>query len=583
MSSVSDLQFSQLPLNDTLYRLVGAAKILPKKDEMETPRVQLWFAEIDNRVPERLAYARRASGACSLLSVIEAAGSLPTFPLGSFWHDKTMQHGLIMGDQIKIENLRIPPQSWILVPPKDYIRTHGNYGMQEFPLGGEDIAGQLHDFRDAPYYRCYSDTGLELIIPAYEVFRRFYGVCSFLANALLSNHWSKELRNLIVESETGFTPEGDAFRILTKHKLSSLSCRAIAHFETSEYASMQAQGIFLGIQNSRRAGIPHPWIQAHPHWTADKEKDDMTLSFLGQQLSSGAILVMWIYNSEFPPPPVPLVRVLANQKIPINSQQSSQAFSGPEGQPKGLNGDPVVIHPPADTRLGNYVSHLSINEMWSDLPDMRIEYKKITFTDQALKSDEKSNKRKKNHGTGHKSSSGSLSSASLSAHAQSGIKNRFSALAACFMQLEKERVIKQRLDYGLINPVAVGSAVYCMLPTQLGPTDIPWAIVGRGDDARGRLCWVSEIELPDGSLQYFFELEVLDEEAFYALIVKPIENDARLAEETLVEILKLAVSTKGRWNNGDWRNLENSIIRGLIKHKFENGVLSADYVRRKLL
>src|SRR3989442_1731206 len=70
MSPVSDPQFSRLPLNDTLYRLVGAAKILPKIDEMETPRVQLWFAEIDNHEPERLAYARRASGAYSLLSVI---------------------------------------------------------------------------------------------------------------------------------------------------------------------------------------------------------------------------------------------------------------------------------------------------------------------------------------------------------------------------------------------------------------------------------------------------------------------------------------------------------------------------------
>src|SRR5258708_6140119 len=207
MSPVSDPQFSRLPLNDTLYRLVGAAKILPKIDEMETPRVQLWFAEIDNHEPERLAYARRASGAYSLLSVIESAGSLPAFPLGSFWHDMTRQNGLIMGDQIKIENLRIPPQKWILVHPKDYIRIHGHYGIQEFPLSGEDRAGQLHDLRDAPYYRCYSDTGLELIIPAYEVFRRFYGVCSFLSNALLSNHWNNELENLIVGSETGFTPE----------------------------------------------------------------------------------------------------------------------------------------------------------------------------------------------------------------------------------------------------------------------------------------------------------------------------------------------------------------------------------------
>src|SRR5256885_15078025 len=72
MSPVSDPQFSRLPLNDTLYRLVGAAKILPKIDEMETPRVQLWFAEIDNHEPERLANARRASGAYSLLSVIES-------------------------------------------------------------------------------------------------------------------------------------------------------------------------------------------------------------------------------------------------------------------------------------------------------------------------------------------------------------------------------------------------------------------------------------------------------------------------------------------------------------------------------
>src|SRR5256885_13650277 len=83
----------------------------------------------------------------------------------------------------------------------------------------------------------------------------FRSVCSFLSNALLSNHWNNELENLIVGSETGFTPEGDAYKILTKQKLSSISCRAIAHFQTSEYANKQAQGIFVGIQNSRRSGV----------------------------------------------------------------------------------------------------------------------------------------------------------------------------------------------------------------------------------------------------------------------------------------------------------------------------------------
>lgn len=582
MPSVSVPPFSRLPLNDTLYRLVGAAKILPKINHMDTPHIQLWFAEIDNQDPDRLVYARRASGAYSFLSVIEAAGSLPTFPLGSFWHDQTIQHGLIMGDQIKIENIFIPPQMWIKVRPIDFLRSKADCGRDEFPLSGEDIAGQIHNLQEAPFYRCHSDTGQELIIPAYEIFRRFYGVCSTLSNALLSDHWHKELEKLIVESETGLTPEGDAYKILTKDDISPIGCRAIAHFQNSAYAKTMTRDIFLNIENSRRSGILHPWIAAYPHWTEDKEKG-MTLSFIGQQLSNSAILVLWIYNSEFPSPPVPIIRIHATQKIPKNPLPASAELSGLDGQTRDLNEDPMMLSPPADTKQGKFISHLAISETWLNLPHMASEYKRVIFLGNPKKSNEKSIKRIKNYGTGHKSSTGKLTSASLSANAQSRIKDRFSALAVCFRKLMEEKTITGRLDYGLVNPIFIEGTVYCMLPTHLGNTLVPWAMVVRGDETRGRLCWVSELKLPDGSKQYFFELEVLDGEAFYSLIAKPIDINARLSEETLLKILKLAVSTKGRWNSGDWANLEKEIIRGRVKHKAINGVLSVDYVRRRLL
>jgi len=549
---------------------------------METPRVQLWFAEIDNRDPDRLVYARRASGAYSLLPVIEAAGSLPAFPLGSFWHDQTRQHGLIIGNQIKIENIFIPPQMWRNVRPIDFIRSSTGYEKDEFPLNGEDIAGQIHNLQDAPFYRCHSDSGIELIIPEYEIFRRFYGVCSTLSNALLSDHWRIALDNLVVQSETGLTPEGDAYKILTKDNISPIGCRAIAHFQNSDFAKTMTRGIFLGIENSRRRGVLNPWITANPHWTDDEEKG-MTLSFIGQQLSSGAILVLWIYNSEFPSPMVPIIRIHANQKIPKNSQPTSLGFAGYNARTGDSNEDPLVLLPPADTKQGKFISHLAISETWLNLPHMASEYKKVIFLDGKIESDEKSVKRKRNYGTGHKSSTGKITSASLSANTHNRIKDRFSALADCFRKLIETKTITERLDYGLVNPVFIEGTVYCMLPTHLGNTLVPWATVVTGNEARGRLCWVSEIKLPDSSTQYFFELEVLDGEAFYALIVKPIDSSARLSEEILLNILKLAVSTKGRWNIGDWKNLEKYIIRGRIKHKANNGILSIDYVRRRLL
>ena len=54
-------------------------------------------------------------------------------------------------------------------------------------------------------------------------------MCSFLSKSLLSNHWNNELENLIVGSETGFTPEGDAYKILQQNKNCLPSAAAPLH------------------------------------------------------------------------------------------------------------------------------------------------------------------------------------------------------------------------------------------------------------------------------------------------------------------------------------------------------------------
>lgn len=578
--------FASLPLDNKLYRLVGGGKVLPKNLEMATARVQLWFAEVDTKNPADLVYARRPNGEISLLAVDEAAGSLPALPLGSYWQDGVPQYGLGMANQVKVKRAYLPPQTWRLVKAQDCVGLVTAQGSAAFPLKGDDISGQTHKFGDAPVLICETANGEQLLIPSYEIFRRFYGVCSTLSNALLAGHWQRELDQLIDRDHTGLSEDGKHFELFAKKDISSIGCRAIALFEQREFAKAQVQGIYPSLVNERRKLRGDPWIQVVPPWqgNASTNASGMEISFVGHQLENSVTLVLWIHDSPFPRLPRPLVRVYPEGRIPIPGDGRDNGH----GEHKELQATkeseetPITLNTPADTKFGKHIEPLEIQESWSDLPPIPRRYVTQRFVPINRKAGIPKPKRRRKLSTGHASAIGHLDSASLSSDEHNKIRDRFLALSNSFEQLLKENFLTRRRDYPLCSPFEINGTRYCELPSMLGTTLVSWAVIGTAEGLRSRLCWVSEIVLADGSVRYLFDIETQEQEGFYAMVLKFTNPTERLDQRTLDVLLKMVVSKSGRWKKINWANIQERATFRLVQHKITDGMIDLNYFKARL-
>lgn len=578
--------FDSLPFDSKLYRLVGAGKVLPKNLDMATARVQLWFAEVDSSNPSDLVYARRSNGEISLIAVNEAAGSLPAFPLGSYWQDGTSQHGLAMANQVKVEQAYLPPQTWRLVKARDCVGLLTAQGPVAFPLEGEDISGQAHQFGDAPVLICETVTGEQLLIPSYEIFRRFYGVCSTLSNALLTGHWQRELDQLIDRDHTGLSDDGKYFELLAKQEISSIGCRAIALFEQREFAKAQVQGIYPSLVNARRQHKSDPWIEVIPPWKGDAFTDanGMKISFVGHQLESGVTLVLWIYDSLFPRLPRPLMRVFTEAKVLISRNEpgndhNEYARQQELEEPAQV---PVPLSVPADTKFGKYITHLAIQESWSELPPIPRRFVNRRFVSTRPQAGMPRPKRRHKLSTGHASEVGYLDRASLHSDEHNKIKDRFLALSNSFKELLKEEFLSSRRDFVPSSSIEINGNRYCELPSMLGTTPVSWATIGTAEGLRSRLCWVSEMVLSDGTVRYFFDIETQEQEGFYAMVLKFSNILERLDQRTVDEILKMIVSKKGRWKQINWANIQERATFRLVQHQITDGMIDLKYLKSRL-
>lgn len=580
--------FARLPLDSKLYRLIGGGKVLPKPPNMTTARVQLWLAEVDTSDPTNLVFARRPNGALSLLPIDEAAGSLPAFPLGSYWQDSVRQHGLAMRNEVKVEQAYLYPQKWRLVRAQDCVALNKGSRAEDFPLEGDDASGETHHLNAAPVLICESDTGAQLIIPSYEIFRRFYGVCSTLSNALLAGHWQRELDQLINRSLSGPSADNTHFELFPKNDISSIGCRAIALFEQSDFAKEQAQNIYPSLLNRHRDQLDKPWINVVPPWQGNTEANTggMTVSFIGHQLENGATLVLWIYESTFPPLPLPLQRVFPEHLIPVIKEMPNGVPTGNGGtqQPLEPEQDPAVLSKPADTKLAKYVSHLAIKESWSSLPPISRKYvaKRFVPISEPTGDAKPKPKRKRRLSTGRASTLGDLDRASLSSDEHNEIKDRFLALSNSFTQLLKDKTLRSRHDYARARSLEINGTQYCLLPSMFGSTPISWGMLGTAEGIRSRMCWVSKLELADETTRYLFDIEAQEGEAFYAMVLKLRPQTADLGKEMLVEILKMAVTTRGRWKKGNWASLQEVAEIKLVRHQIVEGMIDLRLLRAGL-
>lgn len=548
---------------------------------MTTARVRLWLVKVDESNPYLLQWACRPSGRPSTLVLEEAAGSLPKLVLGSFWRDRTLQPDPVMPLDIKVKNAAIPAQCWQIVHANDRVGGGGG-GVHippgDYPLSGEDARGNMLHFQDAPLVRCFCESGLELLIPCYEIFRRFYGLTSELANAMLAGHWRRELETLVDLEQTGLSEDGRSFEVAPLVELRDIGCVGIALFMAVATARSCAAKIFLALENARRSGVQEPWILARPPWG----DQTMSISFLGHQLSSGAVLVHWIYGSTFPHLPYNVVRIDQHMRVPVQSEDVPARTARSSLNDRMEELAQATIAPAADARVSRSAIHFGLGEYWDRLLRVKRQARSRTYVPFNPQSEgEPPPQRRRRLTTGRRSSIGRTSTASLSSDSQNVIMNRFNALAECFSDLLESGDILAREDYALVNPVQVGNHAYCAFPTAIGGAPRPWTLVNP-QDPRARLCWVSEIIAEDGSFYYWVEVEALPREAFKALVIKPNAPGSRLSSDTLEAILKIGAIDKGQWKKAALLTVEEEVRWLSARHSFASGRLRSSVVLGKL-
>lgn len=548
---------------------------------MTTARVRLWLVKVDESDPNHLKWACRPSGRPSTLVLEEAAGSLPKLVLGSFWRDRTQQVDHEMPQDIKVKNAAIAPQRWQIVYASDRI-VGGAGGMRippaDYPLSGEDARGSPQNFQDAPLLRCLCESGLELLIPCYEIFRRFYGLTSELANAMLAGHWRRELAALVDLEQTGVSEDGRSFEVAPLVELRDIGCVGIALFMAVATARSRAADIFLALENARRSGVREPWILARPPWG----DQTMSISFLGHQLSSGAVLVHWIFGSSFPHLPYNVVRIDQQIRIPVQSEDVPARAARASLDDRMEELAQATIAPAVDARVSRSAIHFGLGEYWDRLIRVKRQARSRTYVPVNPQSEgDPPAIRRRRLTTGRRSSIGRSPTASLSSDSQNVIMNRFNALAECFSELLESGDIRTREDYALVNPVQIGAHAYCAFPTTIGGTPRPWTLVNP-QDPRARLCWVSEIIAQDGALYYWVEVEALPREAFKALVIKPNAPGSRLSADTLEAILKIGAIDKGQWKKAALFTVEEEVRWLSARHSFASGRLRSSVVLGKL-
>lgn len=565
-------KFDRFPVDGRLYRLISTGRRYPSPLHEQSRRVAVYLAEMEELATGDAIYARRGDGSVKFLVIDETAGSIPSLVLGSFWRDKTLQADDLQ-NWVQVQNAILPEQTWQLTTMGALgLSTHLTSNSKGLPLTGTDAAGQRVSVAGMPVLHGQTAFGSDVYIPCYEIFRRFFGVTTELANALVSGRWAEEVSKLVNLETTRVTEEGE-FEIEPLVSLSNVACRAIALFQTSQHALTQAAAIHVKIVNALRAGDNSPWIEAWPPW----KSQEMNISFMGEPLPGGGLLALWIHDAQFPKLPHPITR-LSQQIIPKSEPEATAGPVDSEQKSNPDEADPTTITRPGDVRPLGRAVHLAIQDTWSELEPIRrrvISTRTIPYDPGKPK--RKRTPPKKRVGTGVRSRQGEVPPGSLSSEDQALIEDRFRALAQCFVLLVQQKHLLSFKDYGLLNTVETPSACYCALPVSIGGMARPWAIVA----GRPRICWVIELTRSDGQRFYWLETESREDKNHRALIWR-MQEGASMPTTILNTLLKHVVLSSGVWKPEALAKDHPGSTMCTVNHRYQKGMVKPLLVLDKL-
>ena len=416
---MSFTKFDRFPVDGRLYRLIATGRRYPSPLREQTRRVVVYLAEMEEVTSGDAIYARRDDGSIKFLVIDEAAGSIPSLILGSFWRDRTLQPDDLQ-NWVHVRDAILPEQTWQLTTIGALgLSTTPSIDSKDFPLTGTDAAGQSVNVAGMPVLYGQTASGMDVYIPCSEIFRRFFGVTTELANALISGRWAKEVGRLVNLETTQVTEDGN-FEIEPLVTLSNIACRAIALFQTAPYALTQAAAIYVKIVNALRARDHSPWIEAWPPWISQ----EMRISFMGEPLPGGGVLALWIHDAQFPELPYPITR-LTQEIIPKSEPRAPTGPVEPTTNSQPDEDEPTVITRPGDVRPLGRAVHLAIQDTWSELKPLRcrvISTRTIPYDPGKPK--RKRTPPKKRVGTGVRSGQGEVPPGSLSSEDQARVEDR---------------------------------------------------------------------------------------------------------------------------------------------------------------
>ena len=550
-----------------------AGELLPFNNDMVTPRVKLWLLPIDETSDGLALPPVNASE--NLLIIPESSGSIPRIPIGSLWRNGRpidLTQATLMGDELLSVELTGP---WNIVsaggPRRDMPSAASGSWIDpnDYDLTGIPDAGRPPGVDAVPMLRCQTRQGVEVFIPAYEVFRRFYGQSSELSNAFLSEHWQLALPKLIDTARSGLIPpENDTYRIVSRSANQDIACGLLAVYTGTHVGRSAAASIYVAIENQRaRTRASTAWILAKPPFDPALP---LTIVGVGRRLRrTGSLLILRIVKAPFPTPPFAVERYRDTRtlQLPPGDPNAPSPGSADDGSTRHtMSGEEAIIGTPQDARDTRRVKPIPFTDEWTNPPTIRavVGTVKTIPAPPRRPHDLESLRGPRRHSVGKPTSHGRQARSTLSSEDHLQLVSRFADLQRCFDELVESGALHERIDYAVINPETVAGVTYCRLPSELVPgVQEPWASFSY-PVRRARYVWLSRIRI-GAQYIYWLEIETRGTPRHQSLLLRTPESGV-IPAAIVLQVLRYCVRCKGVWPRDGVGALSASLKWSPVRH-----------------
>lgn len=548
MPAVSDALHESFPEDDRLYRIYWAGELIMPKASDATSRVRIWLQELDS-------YGHIVRDA-ALRQVTESAGAIPKLVIGSHWRNgratkPKWEPGWQQGWMTQALEL-VAPEHWHIVRAGDYVPAEllHHPGSQtwinrsDMKLSFTTDAGRAVYGHNARLVSARTTDGREVIIPCYEIFRAFYAGTTDLANAMLSDVWSRAEQRFVLGSAE---VESDLGLHLSLDLAPGIPYSAVPYLSWLRFsADAKAAANEIYPETVRQGVGSHPvWIAARPPIIADTLKFKARTRLLS---SRGSLLVTQISDVQFPMKVAELFYTVASRTVPVETTPPPGGSTPPptEVTPRRK---PRSVSRPGNTRpMKRFFQLPSAGVNFSGLPKPQRLARSIRQVPIKGKQQAGGDPVSRQVSVGVPGTRGAPPRAQFSTDEEHLIQDRFAAVLQLVDEMITEGIITSAEPYPIVRPAPNDAPVYCEFPEHtMDGKPCAWSLI-HGPDLRPRLALVLEISIDEGErFVYWIETEISTPRKGHRSLVVETVDGSSLDEGTLEALLDTCAMHKGVW------------------------------------